>query len=106
MALDFLKDATNIVLVGPNGIGKSTLARNIAHQAVVNGHTVMFTSAGQMLGETLPPSTATRPCGGVCATMRRRACWSSTRSATSPIPTATPICSSSSSAAATNKRAP
>src|SRR3990172_267149 len=51
MALDFLKDATNIVLVGPNGIGKSTLARNIAHQAVVNGHTVMFTSAGQMLGD-------------------------------------------------------
>jgi DNA replication protein DnaC len=46
MSLDFLKDATNIVLVGPNGIGKSTLARNIAHQAVVNGHTVMFTSAG------------------------------------------------------------
>ena len=46
MTLDFLKDATNIVFVGPNGIGKSTLAQNIAYQAVVNGHTVMFTSAG------------------------------------------------------------
>ena len=51
MALDFLKDATNAILVGPNGIGKSTLARNIAHQALIHGHTVLFTSAGQLLGE-------------------------------------------------------
>jgi hypothetical protein len=51
MALDFLKDATNAILVGPNGVGKSTLARNIARQALIHGHTVLFTSAGQLLGE-------------------------------------------------------
>ena len=51
MALDFLKDATNVVLVGPNGVGKSTLAQNIAHQALIAGHTVLFTSAGQLLGD-------------------------------------------------------
>ena len=51
MALDFLKDATNVVLVGPNGVGKSTLAQNIAHQALIHGHTVLFTTAGQLLGD-------------------------------------------------------
>ena len=51
MALDFLDEAANVVLVGPNGVGKSTLAQNIAHQALIHGHTVLFTSAGQLLGD-------------------------------------------------------
>ena len=51
MALDFLKEVANVVLVGPNGVGKSTLAQNIAHQALIEGHTVLFTSAGQLLGD-------------------------------------------------------
>jgi DNA replication protein DnaC len=51
MALDFLADAGNVVLLGQNGTGKTTLAQNFAHQAVVAGHTVLFTTAGQMLGE-------------------------------------------------------
>jgi len=39
------------VLVGPNGVGKSMIARNIAYQAVIEGHTVLFTTASQMLNE-------------------------------------------------------
>src|SRR5215813_5220196 len=50
MSLDFLKDATNLILVGPNGIGKTLIAKNIAHQAVIHGHTVLFTTAGELLG--------------------------------------------------------
>jgi DNA replication protein DnaC len=51
LSLEFLKTATNVILVGASGLGKSTLARNIAHQAVLHGHTVLFTTAGQLLGD-------------------------------------------------------
>jgi DNA replication protein DnaC len=51
MRLGFLNEAANAVLVGPNGVGKSTIARNIAHEAVLLGHTVLFTTAAQMLNE-------------------------------------------------------
>lgn len=51
MRLEFIKNATNIILCGPNGVGKSTIARNIAHQAVVHGYTALFTTAGQMLND-------------------------------------------------------
>ena len=49
MSLEFLNDATNAVIIGNNGVGKSMIAKNIAHQALVCGHTVLFTSAGEML---------------------------------------------------------
>jgi len=51
MRLAFLEEAANGVFIGPNGVGKSTIARNIAHQAVLAGHTVLCTSAGHMLNE-------------------------------------------------------
>ncbi|HXR35789.1 MAG TPA: IS21-like element helper ATPase IstB [Candidatus Binataceae bacterium] len=51
MNLDFMAETANAVLFGPNGIGKSTIARNIAHQALIRGHTVLFASAGALLGD-------------------------------------------------------
>jgi DNA replication protein DnaC len=51
MKLEFIKKATNLILCGPNGVGKSTIARNIAHQAVLRGYTVLFTTAGDMLNK-------------------------------------------------------
>ena len=51
MSLSFLNEAANVVLVGPNGVGKSTIAANIAHRAVLEGHTVRFATAASMLGE-------------------------------------------------------
>jgi DNA replication protein DnaC len=49
LRLDFLADARNVVLVSPQGLGKTTIAQNIAHQAVLTGHSVLFTTAAQML---------------------------------------------------------
>lgn len=44
----FLKEATNIILCGPSGVGKTTLACNIAHQAAILGYTVLFTTATRL----------------------------------------------------------
>jgi DNA replication protein DnaC len=51
MELNFIAEAANVVLVGNNGVGKSMLARNVAHQALIHGHTVRFTTAGELLGD-------------------------------------------------------
>jgi DNA replication protein DnaC len=46
---DFLASHRNIVLVAAQGLGKTMIAKNIAHEAVTKGHTVMVTTAAQML---------------------------------------------------------
>lgn len=51
MQLDFLTTASNIIFIGSNGVGKSTLAQNLGHQAVMQGHTVLFTTAASMLND-------------------------------------------------------
>jgi len=49
MTLNFIKESANIILVGPNGVGKSMIAQNIAHHAVMQGHSALFINAAQML---------------------------------------------------------
>lgn len=51
MQLDFIHDASNIILIGSNGVGKSTIVQNVGYQAVMQGHTVLFTSAANMLND-------------------------------------------------------
>ena len=51
MTLAFMAETANAVLIGPNGIGKSTIARNLAYRALTAGHTVLFVNAGALLGE-------------------------------------------------------
>ncbi len=45
----FIDTHTNILLVGPAGVGKSHLAQAIGHRACLAGHTVLYVSAHQML---------------------------------------------------------
>jgi len=49
LRLDFLEHARNIVLVAPQGLGKTMIAKNIAHNAILAGRSVLFTTAAQML---------------------------------------------------------
>ena len=51
MQLDFLEAASNIIVLGSNGVGKSTIAQNLGYQAVMQGHTVLFTTAANMLND-------------------------------------------------------
>lgn len=47
--LDFLADARNVVLVAPQGLGKTMIAQNIVHAALLAGHSALFITAAQML---------------------------------------------------------
>jgi DNA replication protein DnaC len=49
LRLEFMEEHRNIVLVAPQGLGKSMIAQNIAHQAILAGHSVLFTTAAQLL---------------------------------------------------------
>ena len=43
--LAFLKDQANVIFMGGAGLGKTHLATALAHQACLAGHTVLFTTA-------------------------------------------------------------
>ena len=50
-SLAFVDDATNVVFVGPNGVGKTMFVKNLLHHGVLNGLTARFTTASDMLHE-------------------------------------------------------
>lgn len=52
------KEPYNVVFVGPNGVGKTMIAQNLAHQALLGGHTVRFTSASEMLNELVAQTSS------------------------------------------------
>ena len=49
LTLDFLPESRNLVLVGRNGLGKTMIAKNICHSAVLAGYSVLFRSAPALL---------------------------------------------------------
>ena len=49
LTLDFLPRGENVILVGAQGLGKTMLAKNIAHQTILAGHTALFTTAADLL---------------------------------------------------------
>lgn len=50
-SLSWIDSATNVILLGPNGVGKSMIAKNLLYQAVVRGATARFVTASEMLND-------------------------------------------------------
>ncbi|HKM53200.1 MAG TPA: ATP-binding protein [Isosphaeraceae bacterium] len=49
LTLEFIREGRNLVLLGSNGLGKSMISKNIAYQAVMNGFSVLFTTAAEII---------------------------------------------------------
>jgi len=49
LTLDFIPEGRNLVLLGPNGLGKTMIAKNICHAAVLAGYSVLFRSAAAII---------------------------------------------------------
>ena len=51
LTLDFIPEARNLILIGANGLGKTMIAKNIAHAAVLAGYSVLFRTASELLDD-------------------------------------------------------
>jgi DNA replication protein DnaC len=49
--LDFVEEHRNLVLLGANGVGKTMIAKNLAYQAALAGHSVLFMTAAELLDD-------------------------------------------------------
>ena len=68
LTLDFIPEGRNLILLGANGLGKTMITKNIAHEAVLAGHSVLFRTASELLDDlqldlraTAPPAQKVRP---------------------------------------------
>ncbi len=51
LTLDFVEEHRNLVLLGANGVGKTMIAKNLAYQAALAGHSVLFVTAAELLDD-------------------------------------------------------
>ncbi|MBC8443278.1 ATP-binding protein [PVC group bacterium] len=65
--LQFIDEGANVVLLGPNGVGKTMIAKNLTYQAVLRGYTARFTAASDMLNDLAAQQTS----GSLARRLRR-----------------------------------
>jgi DNA replication protein DnaC len=56
--LDFLTQRENVIIVAPNGLGKTMLAKNLVHQAILAGHSARFVTAADLILDLTSQDTA------------------------------------------------
>ncbi|MBI5512240.1 MAG: ATP-binding protein [Deltaproteobacteria bacterium] len=49
LALGFLASGSNVILAAAQGLGKTMIAKNVAHQAVLQGHSVLCVTAADLV---------------------------------------------------------
>jgi DNA replication protein DnaC len=60
LTLDFLTRGRNLILCGTAGLGKTMIAKNIAHAAILAGHTALFRTVSDLLADLDRDSPAAR----------------------------------------------
>lgn len=58
LTLGFIERAENVVLVAPHGVGKTMIAKNLIHSAVLAGHSALFITASDLLLDLSKQETA------------------------------------------------
>jgi len=66
-SLQFIDEGANVVLLGPNGVGKTMIAKNLTYQAVLHGYSARFAEASDMLNDLAAQQTS----GSLARRLRR-----------------------------------
>lgn len=56
--LDFVSQRENVIIVAANGLGKTMLAKNLVHQAILAGHTARFLTSADLVLDLTSQDTA------------------------------------------------
>jgi DNA replication protein DnaC len=51
LKLQPIAEGRNLILIGSNGVGKTTIAKNLAYQAVMAGRRVLFRTASELISD-------------------------------------------------------
>src|SRR3989304_2044853 len=61
LTLDFLAQRENVIVVAPHGLGKTMIAKNLVHEAILAGHSARFLTAADLILDLTRQETARAP---------------------------------------------
>lgn len=51
LRVDFIPEASNVILLGPNGVGKTMIAKNLGYQGLLRGYRVLYVTLSELLND-------------------------------------------------------